>query len=105
MLCDSLQQDVETDGGCRDGRPGIDGRYRPVITNAHAAQTFDPTNRSFHHPTHSTEVAAVFAVAVPDVRLNPQPAEDGSRGVAVEARVGIEGVGVRARPPWLASHL
>ena len=50
----------------------------------------DPTDGSLYHPAYLTQVTAVFAVAVSNVRLDPQPAKYASSGFAVIARIGVQ---------------
>ena len=50
-----------------------------------------------------TQVTAVFAIAVPNMRLDSQPAKYASGGLTVVARIGIQLLRMRARTSWLAT--
>ena len=84
-----FHEDVQTDDGGGDGRPGVDGNVGAIVAYSHSSETFDPTDGALDDPTYSSQVTALLLVAFPNVRLDAQPTENAPRRFAVVAGVCI----------------
>src|SRR5579872_4361370 len=104
MSVDSFDQNAEAYNCRGDGGPSVDRDLGPIVTDPHSTEPFDPTDCSLDDPTDAAEMTSVRCVALPNVRFNAQPAQYLSRGVAIEAGVGVKLVGVRTRSPRLPAN-